>query len=226
MITVSGKKAFRKSLYDKKSIPKKAITAVVKKEIAKEGEWHFYQDILTANFNSVGNTWSELDLCPLISEGDDVSNRTGREIKIGSILIEGTYSAGAQLSIADDAYNTMRIVVATWKGATGSTPLQSSGVSLHTAIMHNSVGGNILGKVHLDKYLTCNTTGQGLTNGYVPELKTFKYYKRFKNPIVVRYSSSAGTYPDTKLMIAMISDSSAVVNPGFVAGRYIMKFLA
>lgn len=210
----------------KKPITENRIATIVKKQINKEQDWHFYQDTLPSVMGSISNTWTEVDICPLITEGDDVTNRTGREIKIGSILVEGTYTAGAQMNVADDAFNTMRFVCALWKGATGSTPLQSGGVSINTAILKKSVSGNILEKVIRDEYLACNTTGQGRSNGYVPQVHKFKFYKRFKNPIKVCYSSSAGTYPDRKLMIACISDSTAVVNPGFVAGRYIIKFVA
>lgn len=223
MISTVGKSGFRKSLYKKPA--KKTITAIVKKEINKSQDWHFYQETLPAVLGSVPNSWVEVDICPKITEGDDVTNRTGREIKIGSILIEGTYGPGAIVSGADDPFNTMRIVVATFKGAVSATPLQSAGVDLHSAILKKSVGGNLLNKLYLDKYLACNVT-ESVASGYVPEIKTFKYYKKFKNPIVVNYSSSAGTYPDTKLFISMISDSVTVVNPGFFAGRYIIKFVA
>jgi len=202
---------------------KKSVTAIVKNQIAKSQEWGHFTRSMVDEFGSVPNSWLEYDLCSQITEGDDVMNRQGREIRIGSLEIKGIMSAAAVGGVGDDLVNQMRLCIALWNGS-ATTPLETSGVDLETPIMKSDLAGNQLIKKYVDKFIPLNTTCQGRANGYVPEYKTFKYYKKFKEPIVVKFSSNAGTYPDKKLMVSFISDSSAVTNPGFVSGYMNLRF--
>lgn len=119
----------------------------------------------------------------------------------------------------------MRCIVALWSGSTVVTPLQSAAVQMD-ALIRKTVAPQGLLKKYYDKYipLQVTSTTQDAGQGYCPGLRKFKYFKLFKKGIVIDFGAATTLTPDKRLMIAMISDSFGVPNPGFVTGYWAVSY--
>lgn len=180
----------------------------------------FYLGGLPASFTAIGNTWAEFEPLQAIAAGDDAQNRHGRQIYVDRLEIRGTLVGAQSNSIGDDAYNTVRIVVATYKGATAGaiTPLATASYALQVPLLQGVVP---VDKVYTDKTFVMNTNGLNST-GYVPVAK----YIRLSIPIrrVFDFLNAFSNSCIDHLVISMISDSTAIPHVGFNSMQIIPYF--
>jgi len=195
----------------------KAVKKYVTKALDVHTEDKYLTDALATDFASVSTDWIEKNMA-LPTQGVTNTQRVGAKIRVKSLEITGVLAGGADESLLDDAYNVMRCVIATYNAGV-STPLGTAAVTIDEPIMVQTSSSTLKRKL-LDKYIHFNvvSTEQGEGDGYTPQLKQFKYFKRFPKGLLITFSDSTVTYPNTRLIMSMISDSAAVPNPGFVHG--------
>ena len=188
----------------------------VKKEIEKNIENKVNTLDLDDNFLTVGTTWVEHIMCNP-AQGDGMTQRSGRQIKIKSLEIKGVLSAAADGSALDENRCIVRIIIGLFQG-TVATPLATAGATINSPITRDQMTRGRLVTKYLDRYvpLDVTSTEKGAGDGYAPQQKGFRYFKRFNKPITITYGDDTATYPDKLLFLSMISDSAAVPNPGFV----------
>jgi len=179
---------------------------------------------LSTYFPSISTTWSELDITN-IGQGTTVQTRIGSQVHITTIRITGVIAQGSSQTALDDPYNVVRIVVGLYTaGGLPSTPLLTAGATLNSPICSQSNTNGRLVRKFLDVYVplhvVCVERDGG--DGYVPSLKKFDYSVRVS--FRQTYGTDAATYPNHTVILSMISDSSAVPGPGFVAGRVETRF--
>lgn len=206
MVAKKFNRKFRKT-GGKTFIPR-PVKKYVNNQIIRMGENRLRDYDLSTTFSVIGNTWVELD-ASTVSQGDALYNREGRTVHIRSLEIKSMLHAV-------DTTNTFRIVIALFNGSS-ATPLATSGVLIDNILTGESCR-NYLIKKYLDKYICVNSTND-------PD-KPFNYYKKFKTPITVKYGDDTSTYPDKRLIIAMISDSGAVAHPYVATGYSITRYIA
>jgi len=217
-----SRKAFNRGVPPAQRVPR-GVKAYVAKAIDRNIENKHLGDSLDNTFDSLPNTWTELNVCNP-AQGDTAQSRTGRQIKIKSIEIRGVIVQASVESALDEPYNTVRVVLGLYN--TSDTPLADSGTTIDGFVTTNLSTRAYLIKKYLDKYIAMgvSSTEKGGGDGYAPTVRTFKYFKRFKKPIVVMYGDDTTDYPNKRLILSMVSDSSVVPNPGFYHGYYLCTF--
>lgn len=212
------KKSYKSGKGFKKSVSR-AVKKYVKKVLDNTIENKRSTLVLNSVWTSVGTNWIERSLC-VPAQGTQAGQRVGNKIKIKSIELNGVISCGAYELLTDDPYNVVRIVIGEYTGA-GSAPLATAGLNINSPIQagYNNARG-LLKKKYLDKVipLMVTSTEKGGGDGYTPQLKRVKYYKKFRTPINVVFADDGATYPSCQLFMSVISDSGAVTSPGFVQG--------
>jgi len=176
---------------------------------------------LTEAYATISSTWIEAGLVNP-AKGTDYNQRIGNKIKLKSIQIYGVIQNGCIDSIAaDDKFNQIRIVLAMWNFSTTgtNTPLNTTSTAIDGPIAKTFNLPNLRHKF-FDKTLLFNT--QPGISGYMPRIKRFKYFRRFRNTQVTFGQTS--NYPDKDLQLSMKSDSTAIPNPGFINGKIILRF--
>lgn len=178
---------------------------------------------LAALAPSVG-AWNEIDTSN-IGQGTTLNTRVGSSVVLTSLSVVGVIAQGSAQSALDDAYNVIRIVVGLYTaGPASSTPLLDAAALISTPILREAYTRGRLLKKYYDAYVplqvTCLERAGG--DGYCPGLKMINLHFTLNEKVT--YGTDAATYPDKRLMIAFISDSTAVVNPGFVAGYTTCHF--
>lgn len=166
-------------------------------------------------FASVNTTWKEMD-CSSIAEGLTGASRIGKKIRIKSVEIRGVFTGGQVGAAADDYYNTIRCVVALWDGA-ATAPLATPVFNMNYPL--TSVSQQQLIKKYYDQYICsrCNG-GDADGTGLIPLPQQFKFYKRWKNGLLIEFGDDTASYPDKRVVWSMVSDSTALPHPGFVNG--------
>lgn len=217
---------YRKKTYKKyklQKVPKSVKNYVDRKLDTTVEEKRLPTDLKVA-FGSIGTMWTERTLFQ-VSQGVKNSERIGNRIRVKSIEIKGIVSQSSAESALDEPYNVLRIVLGHYKGS-AVTPLTLGGAGLNTPITKHENTGATLIKKYMDKYipLTAVSTEKGGGDGYTPSLKQVKYYKRFKKGKIIEFMNhTTGTY-NGMFVLSMLSDSSAIPNPGFVAGYMIVTY--
>lgn len=215
------KRPYRKSYGKVSKSVKKYVSRVMDKQI----EDKIKTGSLQATFAILPNVaWSEYPITN-VSQGIGKGGRIGNKIRVKSVEINGVIAQGSNELITDDAWNVMRIILGLYNGV--NTPLTSANLSINDVMRtdYSSAKGTLRQK-YLDKYVPLNvvSTEQGAGDGYTPQVKLFKYYKRFKRPILIEYADDAVTYPNKALVLSMISDSVAVTHPGFINGWWCVTY--
>lgn len=203
----------------------KAMYNIAKQVVKKNQEQKIMFGDLTA-YNSVATTWIETVLsAPL--QGVDKQNRIGNKVGITSIEVYGTLCQASYGAALDDPYNTIRIVLGQWSAAASAAPCASVGLGLNMPLRTNLNCLSMLQKKMYDKYIALQvaSTERGAGDGYAPEVKTFKLYKKFKTPIPIQFGDNNNTRPDKRLVLSMISDSGTAPNVGFVGGYWVVTFV-
>jgi len=200
------------------------VATIVKREIRKQSESHFYAPALSATFGSVSTAWVETDMLGVIAGGAQAYERVGRKVMLESVRLHGVLLGGAVSGIADDAFNVFRLVCYVSKTAgTGAarTPLQTLGYNASFPInkdqlpgFHTMVWDQMFG-------LTNQPYGAGSA---APANKEVDLFHRFNPPLEIDYYSAAQHTNSTQLYLAMISDSVGIPNPGFAMGFWQIRF--
>lgn len=214
----------------KKTTKKTAtVSKAVKKYVAKkldnaiEDKYNII-DMTAGGLTSIPSTWVEVNgVNP--AQGIAKNQRIGTKIRVKSIEVNAVLAQGSGSVLTDDPYNIMRIVIGKYTGQT-ATPLATAGITMHQPIKKDwsDARGTLIQK-YVDRYvpLEVQSTEKGGGDGYTPALKSFRYYKRFKN-FVITYNDDTNNYPNQRLIMSVISDSGAVTNPGFVAGYTVVRY--
>nr|UOF80228.1 capsid protein [Cressdnaviricota sp.] len=214
----------------KKTTKKTAtVSTAVKKYVAKkldnaiEDKYNII-DMTAGGLTSIPSTWVEVNgVNP--AQGIAKNQRIGTKIRVKSIEVNAVLAQGSGSVLTDDPYNIMRIVIGKYTGQT-ATPLATAGITMHQPIKKDwtDARGTLIQK-YVDRYvpLEVQSTEKGGGDGYTPALKSFRYYKRFKN-FVITYNDDTNNYPNQRLIMSVISDSGAVTNPGFVAGYTVVRY--
>lgn len=205
-----------------------AVRKYVKYQLDRNIEDKYYNiNLATSSLSSIGSAaWTELNLCAP-PQGDDVSDRSGRRIRVKSIEIKGVLVGGVTQTLLDDQYNILRGVIAVWR-SNNDTPMEvPTSITMNNPIKRDTVaGGTYIMRKLYDQYITLEVTSTEKTegDGYSAKPLKFTYYKRFKKPLLINYGDSSLTYPSMRLILGMRSDSAAVPNPGFVNGYSIVRY--
>jgi len=184
---------------------------------------------LSVVFNSVGATWVELNLTR-ITQGTDLFARIGRRVNVRSIEIKGAIAQGAAGGAFDDPYNVMRIILGLWTGlaSANSAPLGTSNLNINSPISPWNASGAVatyrMQRKYLDRYITFSSPSRADETSLVPATRTFRYFKLFKRPMFIQYSDGTGDSADRFFTLSMISDSTAVPNPGFISGYVVLTY--
>jgi hypothetical protein len=176
-------------------------------KVAKTQTSKYVVNSLIGDFDSISNSWIIADLLS-VSQGVTETTRTGNRIMVDSIHIHGTLVGGCSNSVADDVYNTVRLLV-----IVGSESLVSGDWTFNANVpaLRNTMPKTR--KILYDKYITVSTYSTDST-GYIP--RTARIDKQIKINRPFNFEATDGTHTSDSLYICMISDSSAVPNPGFV----------
>jgi len=217
------KKSFKTKKSDKKD-NKYATKGFVKKMIHANIENKYVVSYPSVNFETINDDWTEFDFCSP-SQGDGLFQRTASQISVRSIELKMVMSNGSAETLLDDPYNVVRMVIGQYHGS-DDAPLTTAGAGINDPIMTAiSTKANLVKKFY-DKYITLQVTGteKGQGDGYTPQLKQISYYKMFKKPLRITWGDGGDDYPSSRLIISMISDSSATVHPGVVNGYIKVMF--
>ena len=145
----------------------------------------------------------------------------GRRVAVNSVKFKGVFAGGAIGSLgADDYFNTIRLVI--WCGSMSNsgvalTPLATAGILRDQPINNVSCPGLI--KVLYD-HIHCFTNQPYGANLCAPGTKEVIFFHRFKRPFIINYTADTAYRNQQQVWISVISDSTAVPNPGMIAGNW------
>jgi hypothetical protein len=168
----------------------------------------YKSNALAATFSSISNDWIIAELLD-IDAGTGEQERTGQRIFVETLNLGFTLVGGQSNGIADDVYNTVRVVV-----VIGAESLESAD---WTQDLNAPKLRNVFPKVRSflhDQFHTLSVYGTDST-GYVARAKRIDV----KIPInrFFEYESIDGqSYLVDSLFIGVKSDSAAIPNPGMV----------
>lgn len=202
-----------------KAFVPKAVKTYVAKKLHTAGEDKFTSGLMTGTWSSVGNTWVEKDLTE-IAQGTASNQRVGDWIRCKKIGFNGVIVGAQTNTMADDARNIMRIVVAEWDGRI-TTPLATNAATINDIIRKDEITGKGLVRLLYDKVVLLTPPGKDST-GYMPAQKYLKVMKKVDK--VIKYASATSTEAQTRIIVSMISDSAGIPNPGFVTGKYEIHY--
>jgi len=172
-------------------------------------ERKYYDSVYAATTIPVlGNDWASTEVDPATLnclfapiQGDDISNRQGRKIRLLGLRIKGTLSAAPQADqTAADNGGEVRILLVQDK--------QSNGAQLNGEdVLAASAGNNPMFmfqntanfgrfKIWKDKHITMPVPGityDGTNIEQTGVKRTFKWNISFKKPIIIHYNSSGST---------------------------------
>lgn len=171
---------------------------------------------LNSVFTSVSTAGSYVALTSNIAAGADVNNRIGRRIRIHRIGFQGTLIGGQTNSVADDPYNSFRIVIIV------CTPgLASLGLSVNSFFDPRYQSGVF--QVLYDKTVLLRASAKDST-GYIPAAKQVVFNLGTSLPL--EYASSGSVAPvGRELRAYAVSDSTAVNHPGFSTdSTFVIEF--
>lgn len=172
---------------------KKRIVNTIQRVLDSNSEFKHYT--LTAQSLVMSTSIGSFNLLTGITEGDDVVNRTGRQINVRSIQVSGYFTLAdttniCRVALVQELENSATLATDLW-----NTPSVN-------ALRKNETMGKY--RVIWD-YKT-------VLDGYQP-VKIFKKFSRMN--IKVKYNATDGTPIKNHMMLVFISDSSAVVHPSY-----------
>lgn len=174
----------------------------------------------------VGSLFSSVSVSPQeqalgqMSQGTSSITRVGRRIAIHSFVFRGTLVAGCTgVQATDDGYNRFRIVLGLYDGDY-TVPLSTLGVGVDTPFNKILYGTDHLLRKYWDKHIILNTHADLDGTGALPYPRIIHKVIKFKRPIIITTRDDTTFSPDKHLYLSMVSDSTAVPNPGFLSGAY------
>jgi len=172
---------------------------------------------LTSDFSSISTTWTEADRSN-IPAGAGESQRVGRQVAITGVHLDGVLESGVSNIVTDDKFNLVRVVIGLWTSATPCT-----GLDRNLPITKWYQGKGKLVHKLFDQVFSLESPWRDST-GYMPALQKVSIHRRLKNPVIVTYADDSVNYPDKRVIFSIVSDSSAVSNPGFIQGYYHIEY--
>lgn len=159
---------------------------------------------------SIGLSAVRIPLTSAIACGTDMfSARIGRKIRVKRVFFRGVLLGAQTNSVADDPYNTVRIVV--FRGTPATT---MTGTLTVTNPIDRRFYPGVLDLMY-DCTRTLNVNAKDST-GYVAVAADWEF--SIPCDIPIEYGSAAASAPiNQEIVMQMVSDSAAVVNPGFSA---------
>ncbi len=162
----------------------------------------------TMGMTSVGSTSVWYNFPALIAAGTDFASRIGRLITVTRVFMHGTLLGAQTNSVADDAYNVVRISVVSGEPALATASPNHPG--LHGPWDPRVQVG--LRTVLYDRQYVISTPAKDST-GYIAAARPLEFDLRMSKVLEYIGSSAASPRNET-LFLTVISDSVAVVNPG------------
>jgi hypothetical protein len=172
---------------------------------------------VSPSWSSVGT--SVLYSAPLanIAAGADTHSRLGRRIRVKRIAFLGIFEGAQTNSVADDPNSTMRMIVVNSLSSFTFTTTPS----ITTFIDPRYQPG--LKRVLYDQTRTLNVYGKDSV-GYISVAEPWGFSIDVDIPI--EYASAAASAPTTSdIKICVVSDSAAIVNPGFREPFILVEFV-
>jgi hypothetical protein len=152
-----------------------------------------------------------------VAAGADAHLRLGRRVRVKRIAFLGVFLGAQTNSVADDPYNTMRLMVMT--SIPGWTFTTSPGQTTFLDARYQPGLKQIL----YDQTRVLNVNAKDST-GYIAVGEPWGL--SIKCDIPIEYASAAASSPtDQEIVVCVISDSSAVVNPGFAEPLVLVEFI-
>lgn len=196
-----------------------AVRAYVARAIDRQTEEKQIMWSLLTQFPAVSTTWSELYVTQMV-QGAAEYQRTGCRVRVKEIELSGVLACGASQAALDDPWNVFRLCLGFYTGTTSATgPLgEATALSMDSPLDQHTKGK--LKMKLIDRYIPLNITSteKGEGDGYTPHLVGVKYHKRFPRGVLINWQGNDATIPTTALWMSCLSDSTALPNPGFVAG--------
>ncbi len=168
----------------------------------------------TMGLTSVGLSGVTYAPCNVIGSGVDYNARIGRRIRVKRIAFMGVLLGGQTNSVADDPYNVMRVIV--WTARPDYAPTLAVNAVLDPRFPTN-LG---LYRVLYDKQRVIGTQAKDST-GYIPAAEEWEF--SIDCDIPLEYTVSTAASPTNQnIFVSVVSDSAAVVNPGFAANSALL----
>lgn len=172
---------------------------------------------LVGAFASVGVAGVPIRLSQ-IAQGLDFTERIGRSIIIKDFVLCGQLVGGQANSAVDDNRNVFRIAVVSMNSGVA---LAAATFNVESLIDRRYVPG--LRHVYYDKFFSLASPGRD-TTGYLPACRQVSIPCIPINLRVNYTSNIATSESDAVLWAWCISDSNAVVNPGFESGAMTVTY--
>lgn len=171
-------------------------------------------------FHSIGTAaGTSAPLNNVIQGTEYYGQRIGRNVLAKHLSIHGVLVGGQTNTNVDDSYNVVRMVVATYNS---SIAAPFNNLTLDLVLDDRDANFNGLIKVLYDKFFILSSPG-GDTVGYLPATKSINIDLPLDEEIQFN-GTGANTTTPTNIIIAMVTDSAAVPNPGFVSGTEILSY--
>jgi len=192
------------------------VGPMVDHDLIQGNESKFYSYTL-ATLGAITTTPNGVNMCNNIIQGlQFYSQRVGSLIKLKSLQLRATLVGGQSNVVTDDAYNTVRLVVA----------LVDPACTFATLTMNSILGPRDQTGVHkvlYDKVITLSSPGAD-TTGYLPAVQTVSFILPLRDAVVRFTGSGANTVSNEALLIGCVSDSAASPSPAFVSGQALMYY--
>ncbi len=165
----------------------------------------------TMGMTAVGSTAVFYNFPSLIATGTDMASRIGRLMQVTRVALDGVLLGGQTNSVADDAYNVVRVSVVEGEPALSVASPNHPGL-LGPWDPRVQVG---LMDVLFDRTYVLQAPAKDST-GYIAAACPCQFDLRMSK--VLEYTGSSAASPRNRtLYLVIISDSVAVVNPGLSA---------
>lgn len=172
----------------------------------------------------LGPSWTSIGASALtqalggpIASGTDTNTRLGRRIVVKRLGFAGQLLGAQTNSVADDPYNSVRLII--WRALPNFTP---TSVSVNSFLDLRYQPGAL--EILYDKTFVLNVNAKDSV-GYVACAK--QVYINLALDVPLEFTGSGSSNPQNQMLFATaVSDSAAVVNPGFVTGSsFLLEFV-
>ncbi len=153
-----------------------------------------------------------LDLTDAIANGTAWNQRIGTKIRVVGVSVCGALTGGQTSGVADDPYNSFRMLLVKQSYAATVTATSPGYVCTTQALNCDKVIG--AKEVLLQSDSTDST-------GYLPSSQWVNWPVRLNE--LITYTSAG--HPVSSLKMLMVSDSGTTPNPGFTNGQWTIAYL-
>lgn len=221
------RRTFRRKRFSRKRYGRRRgakLGTSIRRTVTRMAETKRITETAVTQFSSVGNSWVYW-IPTTVQSAAFASARIGRRVSVVGYRICGLLHGGQNATVADDAYNKIRIVIGyqATHGISVGTIVPLQGVGFSDPISKTETAGPKYTRIFRNQYLTLKSSGPD-TVGYMPAMRNINIKHFFKKPITVTYADDTQYYPDKCFFMAMITDSTAVPNPGFIDGYFRLYY--